>query len=83
MLDALEVVHDPEIKLIVVDLGESKILGSGELGALCNCHGVASEQNVRIALVNVNQGILAILQITRLDSLFEVYDSVDAAIGAI
>jgi anti-sigma B factor antagonist len=67
---------------VVVDLGRVEFLDSTGLGVLAGAHRRLKAANGSLALVCPHERILKIFRITGLDSVFEIYNSVDEATGA-
>jgi anti-sigma B factor antagonist len=67
-------------KWIVVDLSRVIGMSSTGLGILIWAHRTASEQGFSLKLASLSDKVRSVLQITRLNSVFEVYESVEEAI---
>jgi anti-anti-sigma factor len=67
-------------KWIVVDLSRVIGLSSTGLGILIWAHRAAKDKGVPMKLAHLSDKVRSVLQITRLNSVFEVYASVDEAI---
>lgn len=67
---------------VVMDLGKVGFIDSQGLGALISCLKVLRQGNGNLALTNVSEPVEAVLRITRLIRVFDVYPSVDDAIAA-
>lgn len=61
----------------VIDLTHVDFINSAGLGALLNGLSLASEKQCRLALHNLHPSVKLVLEITRLDELFEVVDTVE------
>jgi len=66
---------------IIVDLTQLEFLDSTGLGALIGAHKRAAEHGGSLRLVAQEGQILRLLRITGLLEVFEVYPSVEAALG--
>ncbi len=68
---------------VVVDLTQVGFLDSTGLGALVAARTSASEHGAALPLVCTHQRILKLFTITGLDGVFNIYDSVDAALDGL
>jgi anti-sigma B factor antagonist len=68
---------------VVVDLTEVGFLDSTGLGALVAARTAAAEHGASLPLVCTHQRILKLFTITGLDGVFNIYDSVDAAVAGL
>jgi anti-sigma B factor antagonist len=69
-----------ENKKIVLNLGGISYIDSGGLGTLVSLYTTAHNNGGAIKLANLTQRVGDLLQVTKLVTIFEVYDSEDAAI---
>ncbi len=69
-------------KRIVLNLGEVSYIDSGGLGTLVALHTSAHNAGGAIKLANLTQRVGDLLQITKLLTVFEVYDSEYKALEA-
>ena len=67
-------------KKIVLNLGGVSYIDSGGLGTMVGLYTSARGQNGDIKLANLTQRVRDQLQITKLVTVFESFDSVDAAV---
>jgi anti-sigma B factor antagonist len=65
--------------VILLDLSEVKILDSTGLGALIRCLKLSLNVKARLILTGVQPSPRMVLELTRTDQLFEIYDSQTAA----
>lgn len=65
---------------VVIDLGEVSYIDSGGLGTLVAGYTSAQNQGVNIKLSNLTKKVSEQLHITKLVTVFEVFDSTDAAV---
>lgn len=70
----------PENKRIVLNLAQVNYIDSGGLGTLVALHTTASNAGGTIKLANLTKRVGDLLQVTKLLTVFEVYDSEAAAI---
>jgi len=64
---------------LVLDLGEVSYMDSAGLGTLVSGYTTALSQGARMALANLTKKLDEQLHITKLVTIFEVYDSVEEA----
>ena len=69
------------IRKVVVDLEFVTYTNSSFIGGLLAAHTSISRKGGAIVLCNVPEALLKILQVTRLDHVFEMYASVDEALN--
>ena len=65
---------------LVLDLGNVSYIDSAGLGTLVASYTTAANQGVRMVLANLTKRLQEQLSITKLVTVFEVYDSVDDAV---
>lgn len=65
---------------VVLDMSNVQFFPSLSLGALVNLLRDFKQHNQRFMLVGVQPPVRSALSVTRLDKLFEIYDSVDDAL---
>ncbi|PIQ24159.1 anti-sigma factor antagonist [bacterium (Candidatus Blackallbacteria) CG17_big_fil_post_rev_8_21_14_2_50_48_46] len=70
-------------RALVLDFEELNLLDSTGLGALIRCLRMSLAARSSIYLANVKSGPRMVLQLTRTHRLFDIYDSVDAAIAGL
>ena len=85
--DAVNVLLDTSKRLIgegdlhlLFNLAGVSYLDSAGLGAFVKCHNIATDKQGRIKLLHVPQSIRDLLRITKLQSLFEVFDDEATAV---
>ena len=71
------------IDWLIIDLAEVPLMDSSALGAVIAAFLRLQEKNGKLVLLNAQKSILDVLAITKLDSLFEVYDDMQAALEAV
>ena len=71
------------IDWIIIDLDKVPLMDSSALGAIIAAFLKLQEKNGKLVLLNAQKSILDVLAITKLDSLFEVYDDMQAALEAV
>ncbi|MEQ1559081.1 MAG: STAS domain-containing protein [Methyloglobulus sp.] len=60
-------------KKIVVQLEQVRFVDSSGLGALLSGHKSAAAKSGKLALANVQKQVLAMFELTRLNTVFEIY----------
>ena len=66
---------------IVVDLARVPIIDSSAIGSMIRCHSVVSTKGGKLKLVAAHEIVRQAFKMTRLDSVFEFYDSLQDAMG--
>lgn len=74
---------DREVRDFVIDLTDVEFLDSKALGALLWAQEKCTELLGQIRLVGLQENVLAILRLTRLDSRFDTHGSVDSALASL
>jgi anti-sigma B factor antagonist len=69
--------------LIVPDLGEVNYVDSAGIGQLVSAYTSATSQGGQLVLVGLQKRVSDVLHITKLYTVFRVYDSVDLAMAAL
>ena len=78
--DEMKKVIQEGTKRIVLNLGEVNYIDSGGLGTLVALHTTAHNAGATIKLANLTERVGDLLQVTKLLTVFEVYDSEEKAI---
>jgi anti-sigma B factor antagonist len=68
-------------RYVIVDLRNVGHADSGGVRALVRGHLAVSQKGGRVSLVNVSATVGRVLHILRLDSVFPIYESIDAALA--
>jgi anti-sigma B factor antagonist len=66
---------------LIVDLHHVRHADSGGIRALVRGHLSVAQKGGRVSLVNVPANVERVLQTLRLDSVFPIYKSIEAAVG--
>jgi anti-sigma B factor antagonist len=74
---------DSGVDWIIIDLAEVPLMDSSALGTIIASFLKLREKNGKLILTNAQKSILDVLAITKLNSLFEIYDSMQAALEAV
>lgn len=69
--------------LIVIDLERVPYVDSTELGRLMRSHLSVRKAGGRVRLCNLSERMRLLLRMTHLDTVFELYDSQEAALSAL
>jgi anti-sigma B factor antagonist len=69
-------------KKIILDLSDVSYIDSGGLGTLVGSYSTARSAGADIKLAGLGQRVRDVLQITKLVTVFEVYDSEQKALAA-
>jgi len=72
----------PGTPRIIIDLEHATHMDSGGLGVMVSLYCSAQASGTDIKLANLGPRLKGVLQITKLVTVFEVYDTVDQAIAA-
>jgi anti-sigma B factor antagonist len=67
-------------KKIVLNMGEVTYVDSAGLGELVGSHATVSHQDGQLRLLNLQKKIRDLMQITKLHTIFEVFEDEDAAV---
>ncbi len=78
----VEAVTGAGSKKVVLDLKGTEIVDSTALGAIVKVHTSLQTAGGSLVLAGVGDGIRRVLSMTRLDRVFTIVASVDAAVGA-
>ena len=66
-------------KRILLDFGQASLLTSEMLGKLLALRQSCLDQNATLKLCNLNEALINLLAITKLDTMFDAYHSEEAA----
>ncbi|SRR5581483_3103152 len=69
-----------ESKSIIINLGETTYIDSGGLGTLVGLYTSAQNSGGMVKLTNLQQRVTDLLQVTKLLTVFDVYDTEEAAV---
>jgi anti-sigma B factor antagonist len=75
----LREVLDKGYKRVILDLGGVGYIDSAGLSTLVACHISARKAGSEVKLLNLTKVVRDLLQITRLSTVFETYDNLEAA----
>ncbi len=66
---------------IIVQLEKVRFIDSSGLGALLSGYKNAAAQGGKLVLTNIQQQVLSMFELTRLNRVFEIYRDVNEALG--
>lgn len=74
---------DPVPTNLVIDLALGDYLGTAMLGAVVKLWKRVSQRGGRLALCNVSESVIHVLQVTKLHTVWPIYGTRDQALAAI
>ena len=80
--DLIHVFADNGHKKFWLNLADVDFIDSDGMGELVRCHSVVRQRGGEMKLVRVNKRVLDLLQVTRLNTLFEIYLEEQVALQA-
>ena len=69
-----------EITSIVIDMNDVDFIDSSGLGSLVSCLRVVNKENGDIRLASLQDQIRALLELTRLHRVFQIFDNCETAV---
>lgn len=66
----------------IIDLTDVPYLDSAGLGIIINAYVARQKSGRKLLIVGANDRVVALLKVTRLENVFEIFPSVDAATAA-
>jgi anti-anti-sigma factor len=66
-----------DVRAVILDLAHVNTLDAGGLGVLLALRERAQAEGIRFELINVSRWVSKVLQVVRLDSVFQVVSAVD------
>jgi anti-sigma B factor antagonist len=73
---------DAGVRKLIVNLARVKYMDSSGLGELISCYTALQRLNGHVKLLHLNNRLQYLLAITKLDSVFESFDSEPAAVSS-
>jgi anti-sigma B factor antagonist len=67
----------PNVSAVILDLAGVNIVDAGGLGAMLELREQAESKGIRFELMNLNKRVRYVLEVSRLDSVFEVQSEVE------
>lgn len=71
------VTFQPNVSAVILDLAGVNIVDAGGLGAMLELREQAKSKGIRFELMNLNKWVRYVLEVSRLDSVFEVKSEVE------
>jgi anti-anti-sigma factor len=71
------VVFQPNVSVVILDLAGVSIVDAGGLGAMLELREQANLKGIRFELMNLNKWVRYVLELSRLDSVFQVISEVE------
>jgi anti-sigma B factor antagonist len=81
--DLLDFLNQLASANLVIDLANGDYLGTSMLGAVVKLWKRVSQRGGRLALCNVSEGVVQVLRVTKLQTVWPIYPSRDQALSAI
>ncbi|GAB6052130.1 STAS domain-containing protein [Magnetospira thiophila] len=75
--------HLDKGELLLVDMSGVNYIDSSGIASLVESFQTGRSKGRRFALVSVSEPAMRVLQLARLDKVFDIHDSVEAALGKI
>ena len=73
---------DAGVRQLIINLARVKYMDSSGLGELISCYTTLQRLNGRVKLLHLNNRLQYLLAITKLDSVFESFDSEPVAVSS-
>jgi anti-sigma B factor antagonist len=80
--DAIRDLISKGVKHILLNLGDVNYIDSSGLGELVSAFTTAKNQNADVKLLNLTKKVKDVLQVTKLYTVFDIYDDEASAIGS-
>lgn len=80
---SLEEQIDTGMRWIILDLSDVPLMDSSALGTIIMAFLKLKEKKGKLVLLHAQENIINILNITKLNTLFEVYDNMQTALNAV
>jgi anti-sigma B factor antagonist len=68
---------------VIIDLTDVPYLDSAGIGIVINAYVARQKTGRRLLIVGANERVSALIKVTRLENVFEVFPNVDAAVSAL
>ncbi len=76
----LLILAQPDIDALIIDLTGVQAIDSSGLGALLLAHRQLKEHSIPVLLIGVQEFVMSLMNMTRIDELFEFYDTLEEAL---
>ena len=73
---------DPAVRVLIIDLRDLDFIESSGLGNVIDAYQKCRQRGAELRLVGPGPAIMRVLEITRLDQLFRICDSLEMALTA-
>ena len=77
------ILAQPDIDALIINLSEVDAIDSSGLGALLLANRQLSEHEIPVILVGVREFVRSLMSMTKIDEVFDFFDTVDDAINAL
>jgi anti-sigma B factor antagonist len=81
--ELIQLINTSQSTNLIIDLSRGDYLGTVMLAAIVKLWKRISQCGGRLALCNVSENVAQVLQLTKLDTIWTIYDTRDQALGAI
>jgi len=71
------VAFQPNVSAVILDLAGVNLVDAGGLGVMLQLREQAKSRGIRFELMNLNKWVRYVLELSRLDSVFEIRSEVD------
>jgi anti-sigma B factor antagonist len=75
--------REQNAQTVILDFSQVPYIDSSGLGSLVSAYVSRQKSGRRVALTGVNEPVLRLFEVTRTDSLFLIFPTIDAAIAAL
>lgn len=83
MVELMEIMRNDNVQYFVLDMSAVEFISSGCLGSLVEFSQDLTHVRGKIVLANCRDNVAFLFKVTRLDSIFPIYDDLDEAIEAL
>ncbi|HRP02800.1 MAG TPA: STAS domain-containing protein [Candidatus Kapabacteria bacterium] len=77
------IMSQPDIDALIINLSSVEAIDSSGLGALLLANRQLSEYDIPVALVGVGEFVRSLMNMTKIDEVFEFYDNVEEALASL
>ncbi len=82
VVELMEMMRNDAVQFFVLDMNEVEFISSGCLGSLVEFIQDLGHMRGKVSLANCHDNVAFLFKVTRLDSIFPIYDEVDEAMSA-
>lgn len=83
MVELMEIMRNDNVQYFVLDMSAVEFISSGCLGSLVEFAQDLTHIRGKIALASCRDNVAFLFKVTRLDSIFPIYDDVEEAMNAL